>query len=124
MGPQAPAANSSPPAKAQIQTNKFIPPETPNLSRVKKQSSTSSSKETREEDDDDLPSLVCEKVRVKATIGASATDGTPSTPLPKMPPVKTAAGKFTVEEAEDEDTIESKPSHFSQPIFLSTYYCR
>jgi hypothetical protein len=132
MGPQqAPTADLRPPsatatamARTNVQTNKFFPLEIPDPAKVKQQQPpppSTSSKKSEVEDVDDLPFLVGEKekVRVKATDGADATspavDDAPSAPSTKAPTVtaRTAAGKVTVKEVEDEDDVESEPHHFS-----------
>lgn len=120
LGPQAPAANLKPPsatvtARVQVQTNKFFSLEMPDPAKVKKVQPSTSSKRNKEEEEDDLPFLIGEKVYAKATngagTGAPATEnGTPSTPLPKAPAVRTTAKEVTVEEADDEGDVESKPS--------------
>ena len=125
MGPQAPAANLRPPpstatTRMQLQTNKFFTPEMPDPAKDKKSQPSTPSKKIKEKEEDDLPCLVGEKDHAKAThsAGAAATENcTPSTPLPEAPIVKTAAGEVTVEEADDEGDVESKPLHFLHPSF-------
>ena len=116
MGPQAPAANLRPPsvtttARMQPQTNKFFTPEMPNPVKDKKLQPSTPSKRNKEKEEDDLPFLVGENVRAKAThsAGAAATENcTGSTPPPKAPIARTATGEVTVEEADDEEDVESK----------------
>ena len=127
MGPQAPAANLRPPSstaptRMQLQTNKFFTLEMPDPAKLKgkKLQPSTPSKRNKEKEEDDLPSLVGEKVLAKAThsVGAVATENcTPSTPLPEAPIVRTAAGEVTIEEADDEGDVESKPPHFLHPSF-------
>jgi hypothetical protein len=124
MGPQAPAANFKPPPSAtatttrvQVQTNKFFSLEIPDLAKSKK---SQPSKRNKEDDEDDLPFLVGEKVRTKASNGAGA--GAPSTLLPKAPNAGTAAGEVTVEDADDEEDVKSKPVPFPSSL-LTKYSC-
>jgi hypothetical protein len=124
MGPQAPAANFKPPpsatvttARVQVQTNKFFSLEIPDLAKSKK---SQPSKRNKEDDEDDLPFLVGEKVRTKASNGAGA--GAPSTLLSKAPTVGTAAGEVTVEDADDEEDVKSKPVPFPSSL-LTKYLC-
>jgi hypothetical protein len=131
MGPQqAPAADLRPPsatatamARTNVQTNKFFPLEIPDPAKVKQQQPpppSTSSKKSEVEDVDDLPFLVGEKekVRVKATDAtdttARAVNDAPSAPPAKAPTVtaRTAAGKVTIKEVEDEGDVESEPHHF------------
>jgi len=124
MGPQAPAANLRPSsaadiARVQVQTNKFFSLEMPDPAKGIKSQRQTPSKRNKDEDEDDLPFLVGEKVRAKATSGAgaaAAANGAPSTPLPKAPTAGTAAGKVTIEEADDDQDVDSKLSHFPHPI--------
>ena len=104
----------------QPQTNKVFALEMPDPAKGKRLQPSTPSKRNKEKEEDDLPFLVGEKVRAKAThsVGAAVTESrTPSTPLPKAPTARTAAGEVTVEEADDEGDVESKPPHFLHPGF-------
>ena len=119
MGPQAPAANLRPPSstattRMQLQTNKFSTLEMPDPAKGKKSQPSTPSKRTKEKEEDDLPVLVGEKILAKATPnagGAATENGIPSTPPPKAPIARTAAGEVMIEEADDEEDVESKPPH-------------
>jgi hypothetical protein len=119
MGPQPPAANLIPPyvtatARVQVQTNKFFSPEMSDPGMGKRSEPSAPNKRSKAEDEDDLPFLVGEKVRAKATDGASAAltaEGAPPTPLTKAPTARTAAGKVTIEVADDEGDVKSKSSY-------------
>lgn len=133
MGPQAPVSNPIPPsatvtARRQVQTNKFFSLDAPVPARVEKQPPPAPSKKTKGEDEDDLPLLVGEKVSAKTTSGAVGTTNlAPATPLPKTPTVKTATGTVTIEDADEEDNVESESSLLSHRLFLRltmASYCR